>query len=197
MGRKVALATGITGQEGAYHGIFFFASGYTVHGIKRNASLLNTQRGTTGSNLPTPFLFLLFIAVSMAALAIISRLTIKRAQALIASSETDVSLYVVNPISKHGILPNTPANLFSFAGKPDANTIHVNACRDEYQPASFVIKPAISINNIIVSVSDLKGPRDAIVSHSEIDVRLVKCWYQAGHLSVAKEGKVMVPEATP
>ena len=41
---KVALVTGITGQDGAYLANFLIEKGYTVHGIKRRASLLNTQR---------------------------------------------------------------------------------------------------------------------------------------------------------
>ena len=41
---KVALITGITGQDGAYLAEFLLAKGYVVHGIKRRASLFNTQR---------------------------------------------------------------------------------------------------------------------------------------------------------
>ena len=41
---KVALITGITGQDGAYLAEFLIEKGYTVHGIKRRASLFNTQR---------------------------------------------------------------------------------------------------------------------------------------------------------
>ncbi len=41
---KVALVTGITGQDGAYLADFLIEKGYTVHGIKRRASLFNTQR---------------------------------------------------------------------------------------------------------------------------------------------------------
>ena len=41
---KVALITGITGQDGAYLADFLLEKGYTVHGIKRRASLFNTQR---------------------------------------------------------------------------------------------------------------------------------------------------------
>ena len=44
MKRKVALITGITGQDGAYLAEFLLAKGYEVHGIKRRASLFNTQR---------------------------------------------------------------------------------------------------------------------------------------------------------
>jgi GDPmannose 4,6-dehydratase len=41
---KKALITGITGQDGAYLAEFLLARGYEVHGIKRRASLLNTDR---------------------------------------------------------------------------------------------------------------------------------------------------------
>ncbi len=44
MGQKVALITGITGQDGAYLAEFLIDKGYEVHGIKRRASLFNTQR---------------------------------------------------------------------------------------------------------------------------------------------------------
>ena len=41
---KKALITGITGQDGAYLAEFLLEKGYEVHGIKRRASLLNTDR---------------------------------------------------------------------------------------------------------------------------------------------------------
>jgi GDPmannose 4,6-dehydratase len=41
---KVALITGITGQDGAYLAEFLLAKGYVVHGIKRRSSLFNTDR---------------------------------------------------------------------------------------------------------------------------------------------------------
>jgi len=41
---KVALVTGITGQDGAYLTEFLLQKGYVVHGIKRRASLFNTAR---------------------------------------------------------------------------------------------------------------------------------------------------------
>jgi GDPmannose 4,6-dehydratase len=41
---KTALITGITGQDGAYLAEFLIKKGYTVHGIKRRASLFNTDR---------------------------------------------------------------------------------------------------------------------------------------------------------
>ena len=41
---KKALITGITGQDGSYLAEFLLKKGYEVHGIKRRASQLNTQR---------------------------------------------------------------------------------------------------------------------------------------------------------
>lgn len=41
---KVALITGITGQDGAYLAELLLSKGYIVHGIKRRSSLLNTDR---------------------------------------------------------------------------------------------------------------------------------------------------------
>ena len=41
---KKALITGVTGQDGSYLAEFLLGKGYEVHGIKRRASLFNTQR---------------------------------------------------------------------------------------------------------------------------------------------------------
>src|SRR5512137_242776 len=42
--QKVALITGVTGQDGSYLSELLLEKGYEVHGIKRRASLFNTQR---------------------------------------------------------------------------------------------------------------------------------------------------------
>ena len=42
--RKVALITGVTGQDGAYLSELLLSKGYVVHGIKRRTSLINTSR---------------------------------------------------------------------------------------------------------------------------------------------------------
>ncbi|MEZ5105861.1 MAG: GDP-mannose 4,6-dehydratase [Draconibacterium sp.] len=44
MTKKVALVTGITGQDGAYLAEYLIKKGYIVHGIKRRSSLFNTDR---------------------------------------------------------------------------------------------------------------------------------------------------------
>jgi len=44
MSQKIALITGITGQDGSYLAEFLLEKGYIVHGVKRRASSFNTQR---------------------------------------------------------------------------------------------------------------------------------------------------------
>jgi GDPmannose 4,6-dehydratase len=44
MSKKIALITGITGQDGAYLAELLLKKGYIVHGIKRRTSLINTHR---------------------------------------------------------------------------------------------------------------------------------------------------------
>ena len=44
MSTKVALITGVTGQDGAYLSEFLLAKGYEVHGMKRRSSSFNTER---------------------------------------------------------------------------------------------------------------------------------------------------------
>ncbi len=44
MAKKVALITGVTGQDGSYLADFLLSKGYVVHGIKRRTSLINTDR---------------------------------------------------------------------------------------------------------------------------------------------------------
>ena len=44
MNGKIALITGVTGQDGSYLAEFLLSKGYTVHGIKRRSSSFNTKR---------------------------------------------------------------------------------------------------------------------------------------------------------
>ena len=44
MTRKIALITGVTGQDGAYLAELLLDKGYEVHGIKRRSSSFNTER---------------------------------------------------------------------------------------------------------------------------------------------------------
>ena len=50
---KVALITGITGQDGSYLAELLLELGYEVHGIVRRSSLINTPVSYTHLTLPT------------------------------------------------------------------------------------------------------------------------------------------------
>jgi len=49
------------------------------------------------------------------------------------------------------------------------------------------------MSRVSIASSDLKGPGGSVIPSAAIDLRIVKCWYQAG-TSVAKGKKVLVPE---
>ena len=42
--KKIALITGVTGQDGSYLAEFLIDKGYEVHGLRRRVSIFNTQR---------------------------------------------------------------------------------------------------------------------------------------------------------
>ena len=44
MSKRVALITGITGQDGSYLAELLLSKGYEVHGVKRRSSSFNTER---------------------------------------------------------------------------------------------------------------------------------------------------------
>lgn len=103
-------------------------------------------------------------------------------------------LIVQEPISNELILPysDPPANVKS------GDTIQLRACRGEYEPASLVIRSgSYPLKNIRITIETLKK----VNGHSEIlpeniDIRVVKCWYQAG-ISVSRnqgDKKWLTPE---
>lgn len=106
-----------------------------------------------------------------------------------------VLVHVINPISGEQILPT----MISLPGKL-STSINMVACRDEYEPASFVLRSMVrDLENLRISVSDLAGSSGTIPS-SHLDVRFVKVWFQAGGgwmtvgLSHMGQKKVLVPE---
>ena len=102
--------------------------------------------------------------------------------------------YVVKPISEIKVLPDT---LLS----PDkiSDTLSIIASPGEYEPASFVLYPGRDIKSLRLEATALvlnKG----IIPASNIDIKVVKCWYQAGGawftVGAPKnpKKKVLVPE---
>lgn len=86
---------------------------------------------------------------------------------------------VEQPVSDVAILPYSEQipNVSSIT-----NSIKVQACRGEYEPASFVLRSGnTALNNVMVTSSDLTMENSSLkISNSNIDIRIVKCWFQAG-----------------
>lgn len=108
-------------------------------------------------------------------------------------------LIIPEPITNFKILPFTAQ--IETAVKSDS--IHIEAAQDSYEPASFVIRAGdVDLKNVTVSVTDLKaGHRrvggklePALISAKDIDVRVVKCWYQAGDALNDTRHKMLKPE---
>ena len=67
------------------------------------------------------------------------------------------------------------------------------ASRGEYEPASFVIRANEDISSLQVEATDLTGASGSIPS-SNVDIRVVKCWYQAGVDVDEMSPKLLTPE---
>lgn len=108
-------------------------------------------------------------------------------------NETDgqsMTVYPWKPITTRKILPHT----YPVPASPD-NILSIQGCRGEFEPAAFVIRAAKDISSIQVEASDLDGPNNQKIASGNIDIRLVKCWYQAGEETRYNTGeKVLVPE---
>jgi hypothetical protein len=111
------------------------------------------------------------------------------------AAELALAVYVIEPITKQRILPDTPISSFPLVAKVTDTTLKISACRGEFEPASFVIRPRKALTNINIAASDLKGPNGAVIPSSVVDIRVVKCWYQAGNTpDMFKGPKTLVPE---
>lgn len=82
-------------------------------------------------------------------------------------------VYATPPISNTPILPWTdlPRTL--------SEVMSMRACRGEYEPASFVALPVAEDLTLEVTATDLRGAA-GIIQSNQVDIRAVKCWYQAG-----------------
>jgi hypothetical protein len=102
-----------------------------------------------------------------------------------------MTLYPWNPTSPIRILPFD----YIVPAVPD-NTFSLTACRNEFEPASFIISAQKDLSGIGISVPDLKNDQGYMIPSTAIDVRLVKAWYQAniGDIWYDTPGKYLVPE---
>jgi hypothetical protein len=110
------------------------------------------------------------------------------AQPAKAAGETGVTIYVVPTMTNDKILPTT-----SISSEFMSSSISIVGCAGEYEPASFVVKANEDIQSLQVEATDLAGVTSSIPS-SNIDIRVVKCWWQAGTIIKDTTHKLLTPE---
>ncbi|MFA7175417.1 MAG: hypothetical protein WC340_18730 [Kiritimatiellia bacterium] len=107
----------------------------------------------------------------------------------------EVILYALdNPIINFQILPHDlvpPARV--------ATDLRMTAAQGEIRSASLIVQALKELQNVMVTVSDMtQEGGSAVLPSSAVDVRIVKCWYQAGSawhgISQKKGLRVLTPE---
>ncbi len=103
-------------------------------------------------------------------------------------------------------ITNTPILPWTDIPATPSDVMAIRACRDEYEPASFVTYPIEDDLTLEISATDLRGLAGAISSEN-VDIRVVKCWYQAGggegysnppkYLEEVGEKDIMILDNTP
>jgi hypothetical protein len=96
-------------------------------------------------------------------------------------------------ITNNRILPTS-----LVAGRTVAKSLALSACTEEYESASFAVATSGDVEDLTIACSHLTAP-EGVIDKTQIDVKLVKCWYQAfgepwsGGVSFQR-GKVLLPE---
>ena len=93
-----------------------------------------------------------------------------------------LTLYIVRAITNERILPQSE----TVPGKV-SDTLSVVATPGEYEPASFVIRANEDIESLALTVSDLKTQGGRTISSSQVDIKVVKAWYQDQGLKYQQE----------
>jgi hypothetical protein len=107
-----------------------------------------------------------------------------------ASPTGPISLYPWEPFAKEKVLPLSWEPLF-ISGE----TIKMTGTPGAFEPGSFVIRAHKDIRSIEIKRGDLKSNAGKIIPANAIDIRMVKCWYQAGEGTINNTGKrVLTPE---
>ena len=100
----------------------------------------------------------------------------------------NITFYVLPPVRDFKVLPKFPPVPATISHR-----ISMVLSPGEYEPASFVVHATNEISGLEVAVTDLKA-KEAIIPASNVDIRVVKCWYQSSQDSTMKVGKFLLPE---
>jgi Concanavalin A-like lectin/glucanases superfamily len=105
-------------------------------------------------------------------------------------ANADVAIYVVPPVSDSKILPDTllPTGLLS-------KVMNITACKGEFEPGSFVLNPDANVNGLNIQATTLQlHGGTATIPSVNINIRVVKCWYQASYSISNLTNKHLTPE---
>jgi GDPmannose 4,6-dehydratase len=137
--RRVALITGVTGQDGAYLAEYLLGLGYTVHGIKRRSSSFNTARvdhlyeDPHSGNVP----FLMHygdMTDSTNLIRLMQQIRPTEIYNLAAQSHVAVSFES----------PEYTANADAIGGRPRSSTVWSRKCRRRKRRHSIRVHPTVS-----------------------------------------------------
>lgn len=113
----------------------------------------------------------------------------------------DIHVFTLeNPIIGIQILPHDNLVPAGISGSMETNELRVIAAKGEYESASVVIHALKDISGLILETGDFQKENGGqIIPRDEIDVRAVKCWYQAGEawtgsLVASKTIRKLTPE---
>jgi hypothetical protein len=103
-----------------------------------------------------------------------------------AGPDIPVTVFVVPAIQDEKTLPDS-----SIPERYRSNDISMAASPGEYEPASFVVRAEEDIASLAVEPTDLAGPGGSVIPAANVDIRVVKCWWQAGvSVGIAPNGEV-------
>jgi len=82
----------------------------------------------------------------------------------------------------------------ALSGHDESNEMSITASPGEDEPASFVVRAGGNITSLLAAPTDLQGPGGAVIPSTSVDIRVVKCWYQAGVEIWDVDGRLLTPE---
>ena len=100
-------------------------------------------------------------------------------------------IHVVRPINGVPILPST----YPLPGEKTLR-IQMTACRGEFEPASFVVRPIKNVMRLKLTPTSLRSDT-GVIPADNVDLKIVKAWYQGGSAWVninPNPKRVLVPE---
>lgn len=128
------------------------------------------------------------LLIILALLIAVSWFLVSSAGRVDGKAAAPYSVYVTLTITNEKILPDTRV----IPGK-ETNLIQLAACRGEYESATFTVKAHEFIQGLSVTSTDLHGEKGKIPA-GDVDIRVVKCWYQAGIKIFDTKKRLLTPE---